>query len=296
MEFPIAKYFANAKKLYHQYFKLREFVFDFDNYDGTETDNNHVISDENVYEYEFINQGDSICLINGLKLYPQFAGIPPFRIKLDNRNREKDVQVYKYSFLPLDYIICNPIHLSQNKDLVTTGIMTTPDDLNFQIDLVSNQMEFDGGGCPIMIQAPPVTKTCSGKICSPWFFRSIIGCHYSIELFIDGVPVNDAFEVINPSTALAIQNQLIASLKFPFKDINVVVTKDGINLCFELSKVVLQKDGAGQLILQIVALGPCPSADIEPVQMVCDLNQRNSLLVISKLPALRTKSNKRLDV
>ena len=88
--------------------KRKQFVFEFIILDGTEEPKE--IHDTNSIEYEFINQGNSICVINDtLFLYPQFSGIPPYRVKLDIRQREMDVQLYTYDFRPLDYQICNEI-------------------------------------------------------------------------------------------------------------------------------------------------------------------------------------------
>lgn len=95
------------KKIYcrlHQLFIIRSFVFRFDIYNGTEDANSIYVED--VYEYEFINQGTTRILINGgLYIYPEFAGIEPSRIKMDIDHQEKDETIYKYSFEPLDYMI-----------------------------------------------------------------------------------------------------------------------------------------------------------------------------------------------
>jgi hypothetical protein len=83
--------------------KPMEFVFRFDQYDGTEAALQ--VYDAQVVQYKFVNQGTTICLIgNGLKLYPKFSGIEPNEITLDIRECEMDVTVFNYSFDKLDFI------------------------------------------------------------------------------------------------------------------------------------------------------------------------------------------------
>jgi len=283
----LKKYFAEVRKLYKHYFATRQFVFDFDYYDGTETDNNHVIADQNVYEYEFINQGASICLINGLKLYPKFAGIPPYRVKLDNRFREKDVQVYKYSFIPLDFQVCYPLHLSQVEDLLSVGSATAVGP-NYVTEATLNGMEFDGGGCPVMIPAEN-SKICVLKICTKNWFSGFATCNFDFIYQIDGQDVNNLFSVTNPSDIATIQALIIANLKFPFLAVNVLVTQEGVDLCVEFSNVVLIS-GTGVLTLILTTDCLFPPDSFQTVQ-VCKFDLINSLLVISKLPGKRKKTH-----
>jgi len=92
----------------HERIKLRhrvkqEFVFRFDIYDGTES--SLEVYDGQVVQYEFVNQGTTVCVIGeGLFLYPEYAGIQPNRIKLDIRANEMDVTIYKFRFVPVDYM------------------------------------------------------------------------------------------------------------------------------------------------------------------------------------------------
>jgi len=79
-----------------------KFVFRFDIYDGSEDSNDIYKTD--VVQYEFVNQGTTICVLNdGLLLYPQFVSIEPVRVKLDIWEQETDVNTYKYRFQEIDY-------------------------------------------------------------------------------------------------------------------------------------------------------------------------------------------------
>jgi hypothetical protein len=80
-----------------KYILQKQFVFRNDYYDGSETNNE--IYETNVIEYEFVNQGNTVCVINNMELQPSISGIPPSDIKLDIRKNEKDVTVYRYRFL-----------------------------------------------------------------------------------------------------------------------------------------------------------------------------------------------------
>jgi hypothetical protein len=80
----------------------RIFVFRFDIYNGTEPANS--IYDEDVVEYEFFNQGNTLCIINGgLFLYPTFTGIEPSRVRMVVNANERDDTIYQYKFVPLDF-------------------------------------------------------------------------------------------------------------------------------------------------------------------------------------------------
>lgn len=80
----------------------RYFVYRFDEYNGTEPANS--IYDEDVVEYEFFNQGNTLCIINGgLFLYPAFTGIEPSRVRMVVNANECDQTIYQYKFVPLDF-------------------------------------------------------------------------------------------------------------------------------------------------------------------------------------------------
>lgn len=83
--------------------KRDEFRYEFDIFDGLDPGKLSV-DDTNVVEYEFINQGNTLVRINdGLKLYPQFAGIDPSRWKTTINENEMDTTIYRFRFEPLDF-------------------------------------------------------------------------------------------------------------------------------------------------------------------------------------------------
>jgi hypothetical protein len=97
------KILGELHNLLCKYFKRKQFVFRFDIYNGTEASNE--IYDAQVIEYEFINQGQTVCVINdGLLLYPDFAGICKCSVRMDINHNEEDKTVYKYRFQNLDYV------------------------------------------------------------------------------------------------------------------------------------------------------------------------------------------------
>lgn len=83
-------------------FQTKQFVFRFDYYDGTE--DSLKISDTNVFQYEFINQGTTVCLINEMEVFPPVNPngsinlILPKQITLSCYTNEKDVNIYGYRF------------------------------------------------------------------------------------------------------------------------------------------------------------------------------------------------------
>jgi hypothetical protein len=80
-----------------------EFRFEFDLYDGSDP-GKLSFDDTNVVEYEFINQGNTVCIINGgLRLYPGFTMIAPDRWKGTINDKENDTTIYRYKFEPLDF-------------------------------------------------------------------------------------------------------------------------------------------------------------------------------------------------
>lgn len=95
-------------KLLSVFLGVKQFTFRFDEYNGTESALQ--IYDGQVMEYEFINAGSSVCIINGgLKLYPEFSGMSPTRVKLSCNYNERDVTVYNYKFEKLDLSVVTDI-------------------------------------------------------------------------------------------------------------------------------------------------------------------------------------------
>lgn len=91
-----------------KFFVLRNFVYRFDLYNGTEESNS--IFDNQVVEYEFINQGGTMITINGgLRIFPTASGIVPDRVKLQINANERDTAVYQYRFDPPPYVVFNQI-------------------------------------------------------------------------------------------------------------------------------------------------------------------------------------------
>jgi len=215
--------------------RIRQFVYDFDYYDGTETDNNKCIADENVYQYEFWNQGSTVCVINDMNLRPED------RIVLDIYNREKDVQVYKYYFIP----IC--IQTGQSQFTV----------FDFQ------------GGDPT--------------------------CTYSVQLTVGGENVNTPFTIDRTTTDVAILNLLIANLLPTFQSANWQVFYTGTDLNFFFSDLVLPCDHLTAFGVALTNNGGliCPLfiGQEQEHQWIQGTGGFNKLLVISKLPADRRKSN-----
>jgi len=239
-------------------------VFDFDYYDGTETDNNKTISDQNVYEYEFINQGNSICLINGMKLYPPHANIKPDRIKLDIRANEKDVQVYKYSFLPVDFQVC---------------LYKVPNENNTCSEMIVGKNDFICGnlGNPICLTPFPETGCIAPD------------CIFTLTFYLDGVQVNTPIDISCAQTLEEIELLLMGAMTLePFnkQNVDVQVTYVGTSLCFTFEGFIIS--GAGLLTFTVSVNGfGCIAPPPEEIALTCKLDSINSLLVISKLPAKR---------
>lgn len=86
-------------KLLSNYFnKKQTYEWRFFTVNGSEP--NLQIKVANSIEYEFINSGNSIAVINGnLKIYPFWSGIKPFSIKFATNKNEVDVSVYEYDFI-----------------------------------------------------------------------------------------------------------------------------------------------------------------------------------------------------
>jgi hypothetical protein len=112
-----------------------QFVFRFQEYDGSESQSiGNQIDDSNVVEYEFINQGTTICIINeGLRIYPSYSGIEPSRVKLEIDQSEKDVTVYQFRFEDLDFFQGHAIidnFIAPGTALVITGFVPAKDFIN----------------------------------------------------------------------------------------------------------------------------------------------------------------------
>lgn len=77
--------------------KRQKYEYRFLSLNGTE--NNKQLKISNSIEYEFINSGNSLAIINdGFILYPAFMGIEPTRQKFTLNKNEQDVGVYEYRF------------------------------------------------------------------------------------------------------------------------------------------------------------------------------------------------------
>lgn len=85
--------------LFH-FLQIKHFVFRFQQYSAA-TD---IVSDTNVVEYEFVNWGDQPVDINGAILLPLGSGFN--RMKLDIRDHERDVTIYRIKFLIGDVGFC----------------------------------------------------------------------------------------------------------------------------------------------------------------------------------------------
>ena len=93
-----------------KFFQLRHFVYRIDIYNGTEESNS--IYDNQVMEYEFINQGTTACIINdGLYLYPEYMDIEPSRIRMVVNSNERDDTVYQYRFEPPEFIAVRAVFI-----------------------------------------------------------------------------------------------------------------------------------------------------------------------------------------
>lgn len=81
-----------------KYFFTRQ-IFEYRFYQYNEKTQEKQIKVANSIEYEFINSGNSIIIINDrLRLFPEFMGIEPTRVKLTMNKNEVDNTVYEYRF------------------------------------------------------------------------------------------------------------------------------------------------------------------------------------------------------
>jgi hypothetical protein len=77
--------------------KRQSYEWKFFVFNGSEQ--NPQIKIANSIEYEFINSGNSIVIINdNFKLYPYWMGVEPVRAKFSTNKNEVDVSVYEYRF------------------------------------------------------------------------------------------------------------------------------------------------------------------------------------------------------
>jgi len=84
--------------LFGRFLRRKDYVFRFDEYDGTEE--NIEVYDGQVVEYELINQGNTIVRINGgMDLQPSISGLEPVRWRGVINYNEMDVSVYRYEFI-----------------------------------------------------------------------------------------------------------------------------------------------------------------------------------------------------
>lgn len=85
------------KLLYGALKTKQAFEYKFLTVNGTEP--NPQIKIANSITYEFINSGNSICILNDqLKIYPKWCGIEPTRVLFQMNKNEQDVGVYEYRF------------------------------------------------------------------------------------------------------------------------------------------------------------------------------------------------------
>jgi len=106
----VEKILQDIWKAIQKFFLQKQFVYRYDYYDGTEK--SLEVYETNVVQYEFVNQGQTVCVINGMELNPSqpftpgITEIPPTRWKGIVNYNEKDVTVYKYRFIPIP-IVCS---------------------------------------------------------------------------------------------------------------------------------------------------------------------------------------------
>jgi len=117
-----------ALKAYlYAFIRAREYVYRFEYYD--EQSDTSAIDDTNVVQYEFINQGTTIVEINGMKIYPEWAGIAPHRVLLHINYNEMDVTIYKFKFFPIDQAAATTLPDPANPAFVQNFV--TPDPNGF---------------------------------------------------------------------------------------------------------------------------------------------------------------------
>ena len=81
------------KKLLKKYLTQAQFVFRSEYHAK-----NVKISDTNVTQYEFINQGTTVVEINGMELQPSISGLEPVRWQSFINDNENDVTIYAVKF------------------------------------------------------------------------------------------------------------------------------------------------------------------------------------------------------
>lgn len=65
------------------------------------------VSDTDVVQYEFINQGNTVVDINGILLQPSASGLEPVRWSGPIQSNENDATVYKLKFIPASTKVCS---------------------------------------------------------------------------------------------------------------------------------------------------------------------------------------------
>lgn len=73
--------------------------FEYKVYNLNGTEPNKQLKIANSIQYEFVNSGNSIAVINDIyKIYPKWCGIEPTHLILNIHKNETDVSVYEYHF------------------------------------------------------------------------------------------------------------------------------------------------------------------------------------------------------
>lgn len=111
----------------------KQFVFDFMIYDGSDGETG-IINDTNVVQYEFVNLGSTVCVINDMVLLPVASNKEFHRIKLDIGFNEMDVTIYKYKFAGAPNFFINQVTVSDSvpsvdvpPEYLTNGMINTFD-------------------------------------------------------------------------------------------------------------------------------------------------------------------------
>lgn len=77
--------------------KRQKYEYNVMQFDGSEE--NKQLKIANSIEYEFINSGNSLIILNDrLVLHPYWMGIEPVRVKFTMNKNEVDVSVWEYRF------------------------------------------------------------------------------------------------------------------------------------------------------------------------------------------------------
>ena len=279
-----------------KYILQKQFVYRHDYYDGSEQNNE--IYETNVVEYEFINQGNSVCVINNMELQPSISGIPPSSIKLDIRNNEKDVTVYRYNFLSVqgqnvqvceggfcvDWFTCCVQGVDCKYEVVFSigGVpITNPFTISclnstaeIQNLLTANLLPFFVGNA-VVTSFPPVPPKCSGKACISTFVPCATDeCEYFIFLGNVNCLYVNQFTINCSMTAAQIQALLDANILIGVPA-NYIVTLDLIDgLCIEIVDIDTSIANCGcdvKISIEKVVPNPlCPDHQAVDIILSCD--------------------------